>query len=592
MAPGPFFTSSIEMVCAAYNMTKRPCRVVSRSASMHRLARTRSIRSAIETPDPNVPTVALKCKYDAWNRLVEVRNYAGKLVAEYRYDTFGRRTKKVRYTNGQVAGTELFYYSPDWRLLEKWRRNGPGGDITGEYQYVWGLRGPDELLQRRNLEFALDLTPIQDETFNATALVDTAGNVLERYRYLPRGVHFLDPSGSPIAGSQFDWSVLFGGYYYDDETGLYHVRRRTYHPTLGTWLQPDPQGYADGPNLYLYGRGSPVTFVDPSGESATVIGGFAGGVIGFFAGGFTGRGFWDWDRAWAGAGSGALIGAAVGFAIDTFGAGTPLSAALIGAGLGGGVSSAFGGGLLTSRNPTDWVGWSRGGLTGVASGAASGAVSGWIAALISAGAASGAFTGAVSAFVGDYVGQSLALDLGWQKQFNLSQSGLSTLLGFAIGGVAAAASAKGGVVKPSGTVDEVLQARYLSIAESPEMARTLSRYNRIARILQLKKGSLDEIVEALRNDITFRRVGHLRSAIFSPGQHPGATRFWLQGNPVAGYGARVARHELLHLGAALRGQSNSILHELAVVAAATPENLLPLGALIVGAGGAAWYMNK
>jgi RHS repeat-associated protein len=59
--------------------------------------------------------------------------------------------------------------------------------------------------------------------------------------------------------------VLYAGYRFDAETGLYHVRHRMYHATLGRWIQRDPAGYVDGANLYEYTRGSPVAFRDSFG---------------------------------------------------------------------------------------------------------------------------------------------------------------------------------------------------------------------------------------------------------------------------------------------------------------------------------------
>jgi RHS repeat-associated protein len=59
--------------------------------------------------------------------------------------------------------------------------------------------------------------------------------------------------------------VLFAGYRFDAETGLYHVRNRQYHPTLGRWIERDPAGYLDGPNLYAYVSGNPAVSVDPTG---------------------------------------------------------------------------------------------------------------------------------------------------------------------------------------------------------------------------------------------------------------------------------------------------------------------------------------
>ena len=66
-------------------------------------------------------------------------------------------------------------------------------------------------------------------------------------------------------GSDGDNRVLFAGYRFDAETGLYHVRHRMYHGTLGRWIQRDPAGYVDGMGLYEYGRSSPSNQVDPRG---------------------------------------------------------------------------------------------------------------------------------------------------------------------------------------------------------------------------------------------------------------------------------------------------------------------------------------
>ena len=45
-------------------------------------------------PQPANPTSSYTCKYDAWNRLVEVK--AGEtVVATYKYDVIGRRIQKV-----------------------------------------------------------------------------------------------------------------------------------------------------------------------------------------------------------------------------------------------------------------------------------------------------------------------------------------------------------------------------------------------------------------------------------------------------------------------------------------------------------------
>jgi len=60
--------------------------------------------------------------------------------------------------------------------------------------------------------------------------------------------------------------ILFAGYFHDNETGLYHVRHRTYSPTLQRWLQRDPLEYVDGMNLYSYVDSHPIMRADPLGQ--------------------------------------------------------------------------------------------------------------------------------------------------------------------------------------------------------------------------------------------------------------------------------------------------------------------------------------
>ena len=74
---------------------------------------------------------------------------------------------------------------------------------------------------------------------NVTALVNTSGTVLERVFYDPYGrPTFYDGNWeNESSTSSYASAILYCGYYYDSETGLYHVRHRFYHSSLGRWLQ-------------------------------------------------------------------------------------------------------------------------------------------------------------------------------------------------------------------------------------------------------------------------------------------------------------------------------------------------------------------
>jgi len=56
----------------------------------------------------------------------------------------------------------------------------------------------------------------------------------------------------------------------DDVTGLYYFGQRYYASWIGRWMSPDPAGAADGLNLYLFVRNSPVNLVDPAGLQSKV----------------------------------------------------------------------------------------------------------------------------------------------------------------------------------------------------------------------------------------------------------------------------------------------------------------------------------
>ena len=54
-----------------------------------------------------------------------------------------------------------------------------------------------------------------------------------------------------------------------DATGLYYYGLRYYVPWLQRWLNPDPKGFIDGPNLYQMVGNSPMNYVDSDGGGKT-----------------------------------------------------------------------------------------------------------------------------------------------------------------------------------------------------------------------------------------------------------------------------------------------------------------------------------
>ncbi len=201
--------------------------------------------------------------FDAWNRLVQVKNSGGTPIATYKYDALNRRIVET------VSGnTRDIFFSAAWRVLEE--REGS----TAKVQYVWSPVYVDALILRdrdadgnpgNGMEERLYVQ--QDANANVTALISISGSVVERFVYDPYGqATFLNSSWTILSGSAYAWVVLHQGGFYDPATGLNYFRNRFYSSSLGRWVQLDPIGFVAGDaNLYRYVHNNPANATDPTG---------------------------------------------------------------------------------------------------------------------------------------------------------------------------------------------------------------------------------------------------------------------------------------------------------------------------------------
>ena len=64
------------------------------------------------------------------------------------------------------------------------------------------------------------------------------------------------------------WNTYrFSSKEFEDHAELYYFGERYYDPEIGRWLTPDPLGFIDGPNKYLYVANNPLNLADPYGLS-------------------------------------------------------------------------------------------------------------------------------------------------------------------------------------------------------------------------------------------------------------------------------------------------------------------------------------
>ncbi len=103
---------------------------------------------------------------------------------------------------------------------------------------------------------------LSDGTGSTRYLADNSGGLVNRYEY--------DAFGQSTARQEnLANPYQFAGRRWDAAADLYDNRARRYSPSLGRFVQADPLGQVEGPNLYRYAQNNPVTRVDPLGWSST-----------------------------------------------------------------------------------------------------------------------------------------------------------------------------------------------------------------------------------------------------------------------------------------------------------------------------------
>jgi len=100
---------------------------------------------------------------------------------------------------------------------------------------------------------------------DVTALLSTTGTVVATYYYDAFG-NILDQTGV------LSNNILYAGYQYDSETGLYYLNARMYDPVTARFMQEDTfTGDRNDPlslNLYTYCHNEPLMYSDPTGHYA------------------------------------------------------------------------------------------------------------------------------------------------------------------------------------------------------------------------------------------------------------------------------------------------------------------------------------
>jgi RHS repeat-associated protein len=196
---------------------------------------------------PQTPIVKLTNTYDLFNQLITTVTSDGVTVSNT-YNGDGLRVGK------SVNGTLTRYLYEYQRVVLEVNVN---GDQIG--RNVYGIN----LLTR---QVGVDtFIYMYNGHADVTALLSTAGTIVATYYYDAFG-NILDQNGV------LSNNILYAGYQYDTETGLYYLNARMYDPVTARFMQEDTYtGDRNDPlslNLYTYCHNEPLMYSDPTGHKA------------------------------------------------------------------------------------------------------------------------------------------------------------------------------------------------------------------------------------------------------------------------------------------------------------------------------------
>jgi RHS repeat-associated protein len=161
--------------------------------------------------------------YNEDDRLTEVKDATGALVARYYYDPFGRRLWK------EVGGTRTYFIYADEGLIAEF--DGAGSQ-TKAYGFApnstWTT---DPLFMKQGGEYYFYHN---DHLGTPQTMSSGSGAVVWSAKYESFGKAEIDPA------SIVENNLRFPGQYYDKETGLHYNYHRHYDPRYGRYVAPDP----------------------------------------------------------------------------------------------------------------------------------------------------------------------------------------------------------------------------------------------------------------------------------------------------------------------------------------------------------------
>jgi RHS repeat-associated protein len=253
--------------------------------------------------------------YDAQERLIQVSdggNIVAMLIAQYRYDPFGRRILKTLTQAGADnantpqakllasgantpnvnPGSTYYGYTDEGLVAEYASQNSAtpstpatnNGDMLAAYGYLPNQTWQTNPAYKRDTPFVVSLSNPSntstadrihlfhnDHLGSPQRLTDAEGKTSWAASFESFGRGYADASAGATSGLTVNSTTptannhRFPGQLLDAETGLAQNYHRDYFSMFGRYLEGDPIGLNGGLNLFGYVRSSPIWSLDPIG---------------------------------------------------------------------------------------------------------------------------------------------------------------------------------------------------------------------------------------------------------------------------------------------------------------------------------------
>lgn len=200
----------------------------------------------------------LRYTYTPAGQVETVSTSGGQLLATYTYNSLRQRVKKTT-----AQGNVVYYLWQQGKLVAEIDR---GGSIQTQYLYfAEGERSQPIAKLESNAGTEVAYFVHADHRGAPLAMTDAQQKIVWRAPEADAWGMVNASGRAKEDQNQATLNIRLPGQYYDQETGLHDNWRRTYDPQTGRYLQPDPLGYPDGPDAYLYAGGDPVNSTDSTG---------------------------------------------------------------------------------------------------------------------------------------------------------------------------------------------------------------------------------------------------------------------------------------------------------------------------------------